>query len=208
MINLLPPEIKESMLYARRNTRLRRWAFGLFLSIIVIGATVAAGHLYLQQSIRSYTAQVKQGEEQLKIQKLEETQAQVQDLTNSLKLVVQVLSREVLFSKLLTQIGSALPSGSVLTDLSINKVQGGLDLRAAATDYQTATQVQLNLQDPNNKIFEKADIVNIQCSTKTATTTGGTVAVQYPCTVQLRALFAQNNSFSFITKAQTGSTKP
>ncbi len=127
----------------------------------------------------------------------------VQQLSDSLKLVTQVLQREILFSKLLAQTGAALPNGSVLTDLSINKLQGGLDLRVSATDYQTATQVQLNLQDPNNKIFEKADIVNIQCVTPKP----GNNALQnkYPCNVQLRALFAKNNPFSFISP-KTGSS--
>ncbi len=205
MINLLPPAVKENILYARRNTRLRHWIFGLLASVLVIAATAALGHLYLQQSIHSYTDQVHQGEEQLKAQKLEETQAQVQDLTNSLKLVVQVLSREILFSKLLTQVGAALPGGSVLTNLSISKVSGGIDLQAAATDYQTATQVQVNLQDPNNKIFEKADIINIQCA---AQANGDAIKAQYPCTVQLRALFAKNNPYSFISSGSTNGAKP
>ncbi len=207
MINLLPPQSKENMVYARRNTRLRHWAMGLFLSILGIIVIVVAGQLYLQSSIHSYAAQVEQGKNQLKAQNLEDAQSKVQDLTDSLKLVVQVLSREILFSKLLAQIGSALPNGSVLTSLSINKVQGGLDLQAAATDYQTATQVQLNLQDPNNKIFEKADIINIQCSTPAASKSDP-VKSQYPCTVQLRALFASNNPFSFIPAAPVTGVKP
>lgn len=208
MINLLPPDIKENTQYAHRNAQLRHWIIGLVLSVLGIAMIIGAGHLYLQQSVRSFSRQVEQGQNDLKAQKLEETQAKVQDLTDSLKLVVQVLSREVLFSKLLSQVGAALPNGSVLTNLSINKVQGGLDLQAAATDYQTATQVQLNLQDSKNKIFEKADIINIQCAgAKVAT--GDSTKTQYPCTVQLRALFASNNPFSFITKTPEASgTKP
>lgn len=200
MINLLPPEVKENITYARRNTRLRKWCIALFVSVLAIGGVVVAGQLYMQQSIRAYSTQVEQDKQQLEAQKLTETQNKVKDLTNSLKLVVQVLSREILFSKLLSQIGAALPNGSVLTDLSINTVQGGLDLRASAVDYQTATQVQINLQDPNNKIFEKADIVNVQCA---GTSTLGTAPSEYPCTVQVRALFAKNNPFLFITKGAT-----
>lgn len=206
MINLLPPQVKENMQYARKNTRMRRWAVGLFFCILAIGATVGAGYLYLQQTTRSYAAQVQKGNELLKAQKLEETQAEVQDLTDSLKLVVQVLSREILFSKLITQIGAALPNGSVLSELSINKVQGGIDLRAIATDYQTATQVQVNLQDPKNKIFEKADIISIQCSNQP--TDPAAPRTQYPCTIQLRALFAKDSAFTFISKnARAGSNQ-
>ena len=203
MINLLPPEVKQSISYARRNTRLRLWIVALVLSIAGIAAVIIAGQLYLQQSIHTYSAQVEQGNSDLKVQKLEETQKQVQDITNSLKLVVQVLSREILFSKLITQIGSALPKGSVLTGLSINQVQGGIDLQGVTTDYQTATQVQVNLQDPSNKIFDKADIITIQCSSDK---TDDAYKAQYPCTLQLRALFAKSNPFSFISPS--GATKP
>lgn len=204
MINLLPPQVKTSMQFARKNTHMRRWAVGLLFCILATGATVGAGYLYLQQSARSYAAQVQKGNEQLKAQKLEETQAEVQDLTDSLKLVVQVLSREILFSKLITQIGAALPNGSVLSELSINKVQGGLDLRAATTDYQTATQVQVNLQDPKNKIFENADIINIQCNNQPAAPEAA--RTQYPCTIQLRALFAKDSEFTFISKSPPAGT--
>lgn len=206
MINLLPPQTRESMMFAKRNTTLRRWSLALFISILGILGIVAAGHLYIQSASRSYMAQIEQGNQQLKAQNLEDTQNKIQDLSSSLKLVVQVLQREILFSKLLSQIGSALPSGSVLTNLSINKISGGLDLQAAATDYQTATQVQVNLQDPRNKIFEKADIISIQC-TNAKTTSDDPLKSKYPCTVQLRTLFAKNNSFTFINSATSG-TKP
>lgn len=199
MINLLPPDVKETITYARRNTRLRSWCIALFFSILVIGGIVAAGQIYMQQSIKSYSEQVAQGTQQLEMQELTATQNKVQELSNSLKLVVQVLQREILFSKLLRQVGFALPNGSVLSGLSINEVQGGIDLQASAVNYQTATQVQVNLQDPTNKIFEKADIVNVQCGT-VASNTG--VANDYPCTVQIRALFAKDNPFSFITQTK------
>lgn len=199
MLNLLPTDIKENIVYARRNNVLRHWSIALLLSVMGILTIIAASYMYLQRSINAYASDVQKGKENLKSQKLDETQKQVQDLTNSLKLVDQVLQREVLFSKLLQQIGTTLPNGAVLTNLSINKVQGGLDLEAASRDYQTATQVQINLQDPENKIFEKADILTVQC----ASTSTPAVNSDYPCTVQIRALFAKNNSFSFLSKGTT-----
>jgi len=166
---------------------------------------VAAGHFYLQQSIDSYSKQVAASQQQLADQKLEETQKEIETVSGNLKLVVQVLSRAILFSKLLGQVGSAIPNGAVLTNLSIsNKVQGGIDLSFSATDFQTATQVQLNLSDPNNQIFDKADIINVQC----AEPGGETVSDQYPCTIQIRALFAKNNSFSFISNTAPAEAKP
>jgi len=124
-------------------------------------------------------------------QKYSQTKKQVSDISGSFKLVVQVLSQEVLFSQLLKQIAATIPPNAYLTGLNISQTKGAIDISAAATDYKTATQVQVNLADPNNKIFSKADINNIECG----------VNVQdpkYPCTISIRALFAQNNPFLFI----------
>lgn len=213
MINLLPPDVKENMVYARRNTRLRHWIVAVMVGVLGILVIVGVGQLYLEQSIRAYNQQVATGQVELKAQKLDETQAKVQQLSGDLKLVVSVLQKEILFSKLLSKIGAALPAGSVLTNLSINKVQGGIDLQAATVDSQTATQLQLNLQDTKNQIFDKADLISIQCASNAKATSSDPVKSQYPCTAQLRALFAKNNSFTFITGGtdttkSTGSSKP
>ncbi len=213
MINLLPQELRENTIYARRNTQLLRWVIILIGVIAGIFLVVLFGQLYIKQSSKSYSSQIEQTREQLKVQKLEETQKKVESISGSIKLAVQVLSKQVLFSSVLKQIGAAVPEGAVFTGLSINKLQGGLDLTAAATDYNTATQVQLNLQDPNNKIFEKADIVSVQCSTSGGSTTNTNTGVssssdldtKYPCKITIRALFAQNNPFLFINSPGQGS---
>ncbi len=199
MINLLPPETKKEIMYARRNTKLLRWSSAIMVVIVGIALIVGFGSLYLKKSTNSYTAQLADTQQQLKSQKLEETNKRVQEISNSLKLVTQVLSREVLFSKLIQQVGAAMPSNTVLTNLQINKLQGGLDLSAQAVDYKTATQIQINLQDPANKIFAKADILNIACSANGT----GTLNSKYPCTVQIRALFNANNPFLFINGSKS-----
>lgn len=199
MINLLPPDKKSSIAYARRNTALIGWLVTTLLSLAGVVAIVLFGLIYLNRSIDAHNQQLTQSREQLKVQKLEETQKQVEGISSDLKLVVQVLNKEILFSKLLQQIGAAMPPNTILTNLSISKVQGGIDLQAGATDYNAATQVQVNLSDSNNKIFEKADIVSIQCTkpnSTSTTTTEPTTNSKYPCTVTIRAKFAANNSFT------------
>ncbi len=194
MINLMPTNIKQDTLYGRRNTKLLRWSFAIFGAIVGIAIIVGVGTLYLKRSTDNYASQLAGTTTQLKHQKLDETQKRVTDISGSLKLVVQVLSREVLFSKLVQQIGAAMPENTVLTNLQINKLQGGIDLSAQAVDYKTASQIQVNLQDPNNKIFAKADILSITCSGNGT----GTLNSKYPCLVRIRALFANNNPFLFI----------
>jgi Tfp pilus assembly protein PilN len=200
VINLLPTDVKQDIRLARRNTKLRRWA-GIFIaSILGVIVITVLGLFYIHQNINSYSTQVSRTQKELTDQHLEDTQKKVQDISNNLKLVIQVLSREILFSKLIKQIAFAIPKNAVLTSLQISKVQGGIDISAAATDYATATQVQINLQDPANKIFDKADIINLACG---KVSSGSSVGSKYPCNVTIRAQFAKTNPYQFIT----GSTK-
>lgn len=191
MINLLPTDIKQEYGYALRNTALRRWAAALVLALLGLGLLGTYGLVAMQRSTNSLNTQVTASQASLQKQKLTQTEAQVTDITNSFKLVVQVLSKEVLFSQLLKQIATVIPPNSNLTSLNISQTTGAIDIVADATDYNTATQVQVNLADPKNQIFSRADIVSIACSANPTNP-------KYPCTVQLRALFAAKNPFLFI----------
>lgn len=193
MINLLPPDIKQSYSYARRNRHLLRWVAGFAGAIVGLAAITAAGMFYLSNSADSYSRQTATINSGLLSQNLPGVEKQVTDISNNLKLSVQVLSKEVLFSKLLTRLGGATPSNAILTGLAISQTQGAIDITAQTTDYNAATQLQANLADPANQIFSKADLVNITCSDQS---NGQSSA--YPCNVTLRALFASNNPFLFI----------
>jgi Tfp pilus assembly protein PilN len=197
MINLLPPQVKQDTIYARRNTKLRNWTLAVALAVFGGIVIMALGYLYITQSTNTYAKQINEGQEKLKIQKLDETQAKVSQISSSVKLVIQVLSREILFSKVLKQVGAVIPAGAVLTDLTIGKIEGGIDLTFEAKDYQTGSQILLNLQDPNNKVFEKADIESIKCDSEVQP---GRI---YVCQVSIRALFGDNSPFLFINNKAT-----
>ncbi|HSX27288.1 MAG TPA: hypothetical protein VLG25_00730 [Patescibacteria group bacterium] len=199
MINLMPVELKHQTRFARRNTLLLRWMVSMLIGTMGIVGVFFGGQIYIQQSIHAYENQVSQTKKSLADQKLEETQKHVQDISNSVKLVNQVLSREVLFSKLIKQVGAVMPPGSALQSLSLNKIEGGIDLQAVASDYQTASQIIINLADPANKVFEKADIQSINCSSTAIDT-------RYPCSASIRALFAKNNPYTFV-QVSSGSSK-
>jgi len=194
MINILPPAIKSSLRYAHRNVGLRHWLVVFSVSLIGLGAIGTFGLLTLHQSTANYERQAEAAQNQLNKEHIGTTKKQVEDISARLKLAVQVLSKEVLFSKLITQIGAAMPRGTVLTGLTINQTTGAIDLQAAATNYTAATQVQVNMSDPANQIFAKADLVSINCAPQTAANAA------YPCQVVLRALFGNNNQFLFINK--------
>jgi Tfp pilus assembly protein PilN len=191
MINLLPPHVKSGYRYARRNVILRRWLMLFLVALIGLGAISTYGLLTLHQSSVHYNKEIAAAQQVLSKQKYGETKKQVGDISGSFKLVVQVLSQEVLFSQLLKQIGATIPNNAYLTGLNISQTKGAIDISASATDYKTATQVQVNLADPKNRIFSRADINNITCGVNAQDP-------RYPCTISIRALFSPNNPFLFI----------
>jgi hypothetical protein len=195
MINLLPPDIKNGYRYARSNVLLRQWVTIFIVALVGLGAIATFGLLSIHQSSRSYEKQIAVSDALFQKENYTAVQKRVEDISGSFKLVVNVLGQEILFSQLIKQIAATIPPKANLTGLNINQAQSAIDITANAVDYNTATQVQVNLADPTNKIFSKADIVNISCISKTdaVPTSSG-----YPCTVNIRALFSNNNTYLFI----------
>jgi len=196
MINLLPTNTRQNMLYARRNTALLKWASLLGFTLVGTVLIIGIGMVYLTQTTKSYQKRTETTKVALQAQNIDATQKQVDEISSNVKLATQVLSREILFSKLLQQLGSALPPDSTLNQLQIDNLKGGISLAASAKTIESGSQVQVNLADPKNQIFEKADIDSITCEPDDGTK-------EYPCTVQIRALFKKNNPFLYIS----GSTK-
>ena len=208
MINLLPTETKEAYRYARRNRVLVHWiTVGVFCLVGGMLLT-AGGYLYLNQSIDNLNQQISSSNKQLQSENLGSVQGQITDISNNLKLAVQVLSKEILFSKLLERLAAVTPSNAILTNLSITQAEGGVEITAQTTNYSAASQLQVNLADPSNQIFSQADIESISCNTSGgggSNSGSGSLLANYPCMVDIRALFATNNPFLFINTGKKSS---
>lgn len=197
MINLLPPDIKQTYRYARFNYRLAVWCGALLFAIAGTGALTLSGTTLMNRSAERYQRQVDAANANLASQNIAGVEKQVGEISGNLKLMVQVLSKEILFSKLLNRLGNVTPSSVILTGLSISQTDQAIDLTAQARDYNSATQLQANLSDETNRIFSKADIVNITCNQNAAEQTA--ISAQYPCTITIRALLTNNSEFLLIS---------
>jgi Tfp pilus assembly protein PilN len=192
--------MKQNYRYARSNSRLLFWISALVISIAGVVVLSGVGNTVMNRSINQNKQDIAQLDARLSSQDLSGTQRQVTAITSNLKLMVSVLSKEVLFSKLLIQMGNVTPPNVVLTGLSISETESAIDVTARAASYGSAAQLQANLADPNNKIFSKADAVNISC----ATIASDPQSSRYPCTVTIRTLLAADNPFVF---SNTGKAK-
>ncbi|HEY5549982.1 MAG TPA: hypothetical protein VIK37_02150 [Candidatus Saccharimonadales bacterium] len=181
MINLLPNDYKLHFRYGRLNLRLGQWLGGGVLIVAGLILILGVGWLYIDQQTKDLNKSIATTETQLKNQDLEKVKKQADEISQNIKIINQVLDREIRFSSLLQEIGKVTPPGVVLKSLTIaEKVTGAIDLNAETVNANAAAQIAVNLSDPNNNIFAKVDIVNVICSTEPKA---------YPCTATLRALF-------------------
>ena len=164
--------------------------------IVAMAATVVFGSFYIDSSKNRLSDSIADTQNTITTQKLDETQKEAENISGGVKLIVQVLSKEVLFSKLLQQIGTLMPSGATLSDVQLSsKIDGALDLTANAVSQQAATQVQLNLQDTKNNLFDKVDVISVTCADKAASTSSDP---RYKCQIVLRAQFKTGAGVTFL----------
>lgn len=194
MINLLPPDLAQGIKLGRRNAHFRRWLFGLLLATLGLLLIVAAGWLYLDSQASMLSRESEAIRNELEAQNLTKVQAEADQITSQIKLINQVLVREVKFSELIQEIGKVMPPGTVLSGLNLeNNISGGVDLTANTRDYQAAARVAANLSDPANKLFSTVDIVTVNCATSENA---------YKCNAEFRALFAPDAKERFLNVAE------
>lgn len=158
MISILPTNVKEQMLYSRRNVMLRRYllmlmAVALALSLLIIGAQWYANKQsnQLQQNLTDKQAQRKA---------FAATEIKVKSLQASLSLIEKLFSQKTQFSALLEDLAKVLPAGTYLNNISLTgDEKNPVDVSIAASSLTRAGLVHnALLQSPR---IATADIENI-----------------------------------------------
>jgi type II secretory pathway component PulL len=179
MINLIPYKLKAQYTYSLKNNSLASWI--LIIAMAIVGLLLIS-HFSIQKindQEAKYNQKLSDANQFFSNNNLQKTQKTVQEAKNNIILANKLSSQDFLFSEMLKQITSSIPAGVKLGNLTINRSQGAVDINASAPDYNTATQLQINVS--KNPVFSKADIVNITCNV------GGSKGSD--CNVTVRALF-------------------
>lgn len=158
MINLLPPEVKTARRFGKRSRALLSGSF-MFLLVGVALAVVMffnAGLAVKEKNSLSAEIVIKQNQ----AAELTKTRGELEKLDSDLSTIEKLYDGEIIFSVLMPQIGSLLPTGTVLNGLTLS---GGADdplnLEIDMQSQELAAVFQQNLV--NSDIFEAADIANI-----------------------------------------------
>ncbi len=194
MINLIPSSQKKSMAYARRNSMILKWVIIMLIAIAGLLVIFGGSLFYIKQDIKAHENSIKSGQKSLSDQNEQKTLERVSEISGRLSLVVDVLSKEVIFSKLLPHIGSLMPEGASLNGLSLSRESaGGIDLTIGATNYIVAAQALANIQASENLLFENADANDIVCD-------GISNNGPYPCQATIRAVLVKDNPFLLLNQ--------
>ncbi len=186
MINLLPPDSKTAITYARWNFMLLRYCIlGLFVPLGVV-AIVLFGQYYIGRSERALQESADTG--QAKVTSLQSVQREAEALSTKITTINQLFSKELNFGEILKKIGAILPDGATLNGLELSQktLNAPISITVNTLSHQVSAQVVANLQDPQNNLFDRADIESATC---TKTSTNG-----FPCQTVIRAVFKKQSA--------------
>lgn len=159
MINILPPELKEQIIYSKRNVIARNYLFVLLVIALLVGAALSVSHIYANQQISSLEADMERAEE--RTEEFEDLENSVSSLNTQLQAIDQLIVQRPQFALLLEDIASVLPSGSYINGISLSEDMEDqpLQLQITAQSQQQAISVGDELLESNR--IQSADIQNV-----------------------------------------------
>lgn len=181
MINLLPPDVKSELRYARRNSTLISWIILCTCGIVGLVFVSAGGYFYMSRVENTTKAEKMSLEAQINNEGYEETVKKFESFATNVKSTSQILQKQVLFSSLVTRLAAVLPDGVLIKQIDLGEKDNALTLDFTLPNRSSALILQANLQDQTNKLFSSADLLSTSC----ATVEGGSEI----CGAQIRVLF-------------------
>lgn len=146
MINLLPPERKQQLRFARLNARLRRYLILLIVVIVINGLIFAGSLVYLnfeQQQVTKGLAVA-----QSDIAGYAAFKQQAEDTSTRLTAIKNLRAAQTRFSLLLTDLSKVMPAGDTL---------GGITLTG---DASKPVQITVTANSYNNALAFRDALVN------------------------------------------------
>jgi hypothetical protein len=197
MINLMPDYLHQEIAFARRNYALLKWLMAITIVIIAVGGMTVFGQYYIGRNTKSLEAAATVTQERISAQNLQATQTDIQNLSNNFTTVTKLLKQQLLFSRMFVKIGSIVPSGTILRGITLSTTTStAIDLNVVAINRDAATQAFVNISDPANGLFDKADLLSVACSTVGADTSD--LTAKYPCSAMIKVVIKTDSTFYFL----------
>lgn len=146
MINLLPDDAKRQIRAGRTNVVLVRYIVFLLFAVVFLVVISAAVYLLLMNN--KATAEQANKIASSKDSSYLSVQAQANSLRDSLTTAKSILDSEIVYSKVITGIAAALPSGVVIDSLTLDSTKFGtpIELTLHARSTQDALKSRTTFQ--------------------------------------------------------------
>jgi Tfp pilus assembly protein PilN len=159
MINLLPEEMKEDFHYGRRNSQIIRWLMTVIFGILMLLVVAAIGRLTIQTARNQTLAQKQVVEDQLKTADFDTINGEYSDFSTGLSNVKKLYQQQVLYSRLIRKLGTLLPPGAKITNISISDKDRAVSLNFDNDSEGMGPTIQLNLTDQSKQVANKTTLL-------------------------------------------------
>lgn len=186
MINLMPPNDRRQLAAARTNTLLLRYSvlLGAVIGILVIELIAMFVVVNMEKGQNEATIR----DNQAKTASYAAVEQQAASFRTNLSTASYILGKQISYTSLILALANSLPSGSVISQLSLDPSSFGTPttLNVTTTSYQRAIDVKTALQ--NAKINSSLPLFS-SVSFQSVSTTGGTSA--YPFTAVYNVTYSK-----------------
>lgn len=159
MINLMPTESKRQLKAARTNTLLLRYTIVIVVAAIFAYVVLGGSYFLLTQTKNSQQQLIAAND--TKAQAFNDTRQEIDGLSVTLTGARTELDQQILYSKLLTNLGASLPAGTVIEKVSFDaqSFSSPMTLKVFATTNDAA--VTLRQQLSTSAYFTKVNLDSI-----------------------------------------------
>lgn len=177
MINLLPPETKRQLRAARANVLLFRYT--VLLAVSVGFLAIGTISVYFVMGAIKNNAENTITDNHSQISNYTAVQAEANEFRSNLSTAKSILDNEIIYSDTVLDIARIIPSGVVLSNLSLNAESFGspMVINASAKSYDRAIALKTSLEQSG--MFSDVQFSTISGSTGE----GGSSSYPYSVTI-------------------------
>ncbi len=159
MINLLPPTIKQEIIYSKRNKVLLRYTYISVGVMLVLAGALVGARFALNQQISA--ADKRLADKQITIDSRKSLEADAKKLNARLTSIQTIQKNQAKFSVLLSDLAQYMPTGTAISSISLTgEDKKPVKLTVTAVDYKTALGFRDSIA--KSKRISAADIEDIR----------------------------------------------
>lgn len=186
MINLISPEQKRDIRAARSNVTLLR--YGTMLAVTGALVVLLYGVGFWLVLSEKQAALAKQEELNKTIQSYAEVKNQAETFRKNLAIAKKILANETSYSTFLTTLGNYVPSGAIITTLSVGTTtpaaNNALTVEARAMSYNKTLELKEALE--KSPLFEDVSLISATRPDDLSGLTGLTARYPYQASYSLK----------------------